>query len=267
MKIVRFESARGTVHTGVLEEDDTTKARLIEGGIAESIIVTDTVMEIERLVVPVAAPNIFALGYNYKKHAEEDAQEYPDIPEVFMKATTSLTGPGMEIILPKAGATEVDYEGELAVIIGKRAKNVKPEEAEDFIFGYSCANDVSARDWQWKKQKMQWIRGKSFDTFCPIGPWIVTKDEISDPGVLRIQTTVNGIIMQNASTSDMIFNVFEIVSNLSQSLTLLPGTVILTGTPGGVGYSRIPAVFLKEKDVVEVSIERVGVLSNTVIAE
>jgi 2-keto-4-pentenoate hydratase/2-oxohepta-3-ene-1,7-dioic acid hydratase in catechol pathway len=165
------------------------------------------------------------------------------------------------------GPEHVDYEAELAVVIGKRAKNISPDAALDYIFGYTCANDVSARDWQFDKQKGQWARGKSFDTFCPLGPWIVTKDEIGDPNDLGIRCLLNGQAVQESRTSEMIFNVQTIISSLSQSMTLLPGTVILTGTPEGVGFTRQPPLFLHDSDVVSVEIEKIGTLTNRVALE
>jgi len=267
MKIVRFCTKKGVILYGVVEGEDAAAARIIEGDIFEDFVVTDHVEIIETLLAPLAPQNIFALGFNYRKHAEEADAQYPEIPEVFMKATTSVTGSGTNIVMPKAGAHEVDYEGELALIIGKEAKNVEPEEADRYILGYSCANDVSARDWQWKKQRTQWVRAKSFDTFCPLGPCIVTKEEIKNPRALGIRTLVNGATMQESNTSHMIFDIYEIVSNLSQSVTLRPGTVILTGTPEGVGFTRTPPVYLSEGDEITVSIEGVGTLINTVIKE
>jgi 2-keto-4-pentenoate hydratase/2-oxohepta-3-ene-1,7-dioic acid hydratase in catechol pathway len=161
----------------------------------------------------------------------------------------------------------VDYEAELAVVIGKQAKNVSPREAMDYIFGYTCANDVSARDWQFDKQKGQWARGKSFDTFCPLGPWIVTRDEIDNPNDLAIRAVLNGRTVQEARTSEMIFNIQTIISTLSRSMTLLPGTVILTGTPEGVGFTRQPPLFLQAGDVINVAIEKIGTLTNRVVKE
>jgi len=211
--------------------------------------------------------NILAMGINYKKHGDETAMSYPDQPILFIKATSSLTGPDSTIILPAAGPDLVDYEAELAVVIGKTAKNIRSDEAMDYIFGYTCANDVSARDWQFDKQKGQWARGKSFDTFCPLGPWIVTKDEVDNPDDLAIRTILNGRVVQESRTSEMIFDIRTIVSNLSRSLTLLTGTVILTGTPEGVGFTRQPPLFLKDGDIINVEIEKIGTLSNRVIKE
>lgn len=153
------------------------------------------------------------------------------------------------------------------MIIGRKAKNIRREEALGYVLGYTCANDVSARDWQIEKQKKQWSRGKSFDTFCPLGPWLVTRDEIPDPNRLAIRAILNGRIMQDSNTSDMIFDVQTLVSDLSQSLTLLPGTAILTGTPGGVGFTRKPPVFLKDEDLITIEIEGIGSLSNRVGTE
>ena len=153
------------------------------------------------------------------------------------------------------------------MIIGRKGKNIEPEDAMDYVFGYTCANDVSARDWQIEKQQGQWFRGKSFDTFCPLGPFVVTKDDIADPNDLTLRTTLNGLTVQNSSTSDMIFNIPSMISFLSRSMTLLPGTVILTGTPEGVGFSRRPPLFLSPGDVVRVEIEKIGVLENPVIME
>jgi 2-keto-4-pentenoate hydratase/2-oxohepta-3-ene-1,7-dioic acid hydratase in catechol pathway len=161
----------------------------------------------------------------------------------------------------------VDYEAELAVVIGKKAKNVMPDEVMDYIMGYTCANDVSARDWQFEMQKGQWARGKSFDTFCPLGPWIVTKEEIEDPNNISIRAILNGQTVQESRTSNMIFNIQEIVSNLSRSMTLLPGTVILTGTPEGVGFTKQPPLFLKTGDIMSIEIEKIGTLTNRVVRE
>ncbi|MCM8818824.1 MAG: fumarylacetoacetate hydrolase family protein, partial [Candidatus Omnitrophica bacterium] len=197
-----------------------------------------------KFLPPCEPPNIIALGLNYKEHAEEGWEKVPEYPVIFLKATTSLTGHLSPIILPKEAPDEVDYECELVIVIGKKCKNISEKDAKNYIFGYTCGNDVSARDCQLKKDK-QWARGKSFDTFCPIGPYIETE---IDPTNLKIKTILNGKIMQESTTSKMIFNPFQIVSYLSRQMTLLPGTIILTGTPSGVGFARKPPVFLKEGD-------------------
>ena len=267
MKIIRFLSGNGKAFYGTPDSSDLHHARIIEGDIFDRFEVTETRISVSKLLPPVPAPNVLALGLNYRSHADEANITYPDIPILFLKATSSLLGSGSPVIIPKAGPDHVDYAAELAVVIGKEAKNVSPQDAWEVIMGYTCGNDISARDWQFEKQKGQWARGKSFDTFCPLGPWLVTKDEIPDPGNLRIRTLLNGVVMQDATTAAMIFDVPAIVSNLSQSITLYPGTVILTGTPEGVGYTRKPPVFLKEGDTVVVSIEKIGDLVNPVVRE
>ncbi len=262
MKFLRFLKD-GKERYGILEKD---KVEVINWKPFETEFETTgeilNLNEIEFLP-PVCPPNIIALGLNYKEHAEEGWEEIPLEPVIFLKATTSLTGHLSPIILPKQAPDEVDYECELVIIIGKKCKNIEEENAKEYIFGYTCGNDVSARDCQLKKDK-QWARGKSFDTFCPIGPYIETE---IDPTNLNIKTILNGKIMQNSNTSKMIFNPYKIVSYLSKQMTLLPGTIILTGTPSGVGYVRKPPVFLKEGDIVEVEIEGIGILKNFVIKE
>lgn len=267
MKIIRFLSAYGRVLWGVPAPDDQDQASIIEGNLFETFTVLSQSAKIKSLLPPLAPSNILALGINYKKHGDETAMSYPEVPILFIKATSSLTGHNHPILLPAAGPDRVDYEAELAVVIGKQAKNVTPQEALEYIFGYTCANDVSARDWQFERQKGQWARGKSFDTFCPLGPWIVTRDEIADPNDLGIRCLVNGRVVQDARTSEMIFDVPTTISNLSRSMTLLPGTVILTGTPEGVGFTRRPPLFLTEGDAVSVEIEKIGTLTNSVVRE
>ena len=267
MKLIRFEAEGGRIFHGAIDAPDAREARLIEGDFPADYCVTSKTRPIKKLLAPILPPNILALGLNYRKHADETGIAYPDIPVVFLKATSSIIGPAEHIVLPAAGSDEVDYEVELAIVIAGTAKNIAAENAKDYILGYTCANDVSARDWQIKKQKKQWARGKSFDTFCPIGPWIVTRDELQNPDNLRVQTKINGELFQDSSTSDMIFNTATIVSHLSRSMTLLPGTLILTGTPEGVGFTRNPPRFLKEGDTVSVIIEGIGELDNPVRKE
>jgi 2-keto-4-pentenoate hydratase/2-oxohepta-3-ene-1,7-dioic acid hydratase in catechol pathway len=267
MKIIRFVSEDRKVFYGEYSPTRPDSAKVIEGDIPGSCRITGTEARIMQWLAPIPAVNILALGINYKKHGDETAMSAPSQPVLFIKATSSLTGHESPILLPAAGASQVDYEAELAVVIGRQAKNISPGETMDYILGYTCANDVSARDWQFDKQKGQWARGKSFDTFCPLGPWIVTKDEIENPDDLGIRCLLNGVTVQEARTSEMIFNVPAIVSNLSRSMTLLPGTVILTGTPAGVGFTRQPPLFLKSGDRVSVEIEKIGTLTNPVGAE
>ena len=219
-----------------------------------------------KLLSPVAAPQkIIAIGLNYADHARESGLEPPKAPVAFVKTPNSIIGPGEEIRYAKDDTAEVDYEAELAVVIGRRARKVSQADALSHVFGYTCCNDVSARDAQFADG--QWVRGKSFDTFCPLGPWIVSADEIPDPQALRIACRVNGETLQDSNTGEMIFGVAEIVSYLSRFITLEPGDVIATGTPFGVGFARTPPVFLLNGDVVEVEIEGIGVLSNPVATE
>lgn len=187
---------------------------------------------------------------------------------LFIKASGTLNNPGDPILIPRR-SSQIDYEAELCVVIGKAAKNVPRERALDYVFGYTCANDVSARDWQRQKELGggQFARGKSFDTFCPLGPWIITRDEIPNPNSLRIRCILNGQTMQDHTTADMIFDVPALIESLSSTLTLRPGAVILTGTPHGVGFARTPPVWLKAGDSVTVELEKIGKLTNPITAE
>ncbi|MDA8125371.1 MAG: fumarylacetoacetate hydrolase family protein [Deltaproteobacteria bacterium] len=267
MKLIRFVSETGEVQLGTYEPDRPGETRLVTGDLFGALSLTDRWVRIGRLLPPVAPPNILCVGLNYRGHAEETKLRLPDVPVLFLKATTAAIAAGDAILLPSAGPDQVDYEAELAVVIGRRAKNISPEEALAYVLGYTCANDVSARDWQIQKQQKQWARGKSFDTFCPLGPCLVTKDEVVDPDRLRLRSILNGQVMQDDNTSDMIFNIRTLISGLSRSITLLPGTVILTGTPEGVGFTRQPPVFLREGDVIEIEIEGIGSLANPVRKE
>jgi len=218
------------------------------------------------LLPPIPKPGkIICLGLNYIDHAEEQGVKPPAEPIIFFKPRTSLTGPYDDIVYPKI-VKQLDYEGELVVIIGKRGKNIREEDAMEYVFGYTVMNDVSARDIQFGDK--QWTRGKSFDTFAPCGPWIVTKDEIPDPHQLRILTKVNNELRQNSSTANMVFKIPRIVSSMSMVMTLEPGDMISTGTPAGVGYFMKPEPkLLMVGDVVEVSIENIGTIRNRIVAE
>lgn len=204
---------------------------------------------------------IIALGLNYLDHATESKGTIPKVPLIFAKFPNSLLGHKESIAWRREITKKVDFEAELAVIVGKKAYRCEEKDALDCVFGYSCANDVSARDLQFGDG--QWVRGKSLDTFCPLGPWIVTRDEIPDPHRLGIKTTVNGTIMQESSTSMMIFRIPQVIHFLSMHLTLMPGDVILTGTPHGVGTFREPSIYLKDADEVVIEIEGIGRLVNT----
>jgi len=214
------------------------------------------------LYPPVVQPGkIVCLGLNYAGHAREQGRESPDHPIIFAKATTALSGPYDEIVI-RPGVEDVDAEAELAVIIGREGTMIAEIEARDYIAGFTAFNDVSARRIQ--KGDRQWFRGKSFDTFAPCGPCLVTPDEIGDHAGLRIVQRLNGDIMQDSTTADMVFGVETIISFVSSAMTLMPGDIIATGTPAGVGLYRDPQVFLKEGDVVEIEIERIGLLRNVV---
>ena len=224
---------------------------------------------IGRLLAPLIPPVIMGIGLNYRAHAAEQGKEPPERPMMFMKNPAAISGPGDDIIVPGVcqDREQVDFECELGVVIGRSCRDVSLANALDYVLGYTAANDVSARWWQKHAGGGQFNRGKSFDTFCPIGPCIVTGDELGDPGRLRVQTRVNGATMQDSNTSDLIFPVAELIAFLSQGTTLLAGTLILTGTPGGVGFARTPPVFLRDGDVVEVEVEKIGTLRNAVVFE
>lgn len=214
-----------------------------------------------RLLSPVKYPGkIVGLGLNFVDHAREQGKEPPNRLLIFLKPRTALAGPFDTIKVPNF-VTKLDYEGELAFVIGRRGKHIPRSEAFDYILGYTVMNDVSARDIQFADK--QWTRGKGFDGFAPLGPWIVTKDEVPDPGRLQIRTWVNGELRQNGNTSNMVFDVPAIVSEISQAMTLEPGDVIATGTPAGVGIFMKPEPkLLKHGDVVEIEVEKVGKIRN-----
>jgi 2-keto-4-pentenoate hydratase/2-oxohepta-3-ene-1,7-dioic acid hydratase in catechol pathway len=266
MKILRFTNETGKTRFGAVHADGG--ATLIEGNIYGEFRDSGRRVEVEKLLAPIDPVAILCIGLNYRRHAEEGKQPIPEHPVLFMKSTSSVQNPGDAIVLPRRLRSDaVDYECELAVVIGKACKNVDRSRALDYVLGYTCANDVSARDWQMKKGGGQWCRGKTFDTFCPLGPVLVAKDEIANPNALSIKTILNGEVMQDWNTNDMIFDVPTLIEFLSGSTTLLPGTVILTGTPHGVGGARNPPVFLKPGDAITVEIEAIGALSNRVVAE
>jgi len=216
-----------------------------------------------KLLAPVASPpKIICLGLNYRDHAAEQNAPLPKEPIIFLKPRTAVVGPDEPIVKP-AFVKELDYEAELAIIIGRRGKDIEVQAAKDYIFGYTCFNDVSARDIQFRDK--QWTRGKSFDTFAPMGPGVTTTDQIGDPTCLRIRTWVNGELRQDSSTRNMVFNVYQVVHELSRVMTLEPCDVIATGTPAGVGFALKPKPqFLSPGDLVEIEIENIGRLRNKV---
>jgi 2-keto-4-pentenoate hydratase/2-oxohepta-3-ene-1,7-dioic acid hydratase in catechol pathway len=226
------------------------------------------------VLAPIPEPrrNILCIGMNYRKHAAESLRAkgkqpvvMPEVPVFFTKATTAVTGPYADIPYDASISTQIDWEVELAVVIGKRGKNIARAEAMDYVFGYTILNDVSARDIQ-NSHGGQFFKGKSLDGACPMGPFIVTKDEIPDPHALKLQCRVNGSVKQDWHTGDMIFDIPATIEWLSRGMTLLPGDVIATGTPHGVGFARTPPEFLKPGDVVECEIGGIGMLRNTIVA-
>ncbi|MFO0949392.1 MAG: fumarylacetoacetate hydrolase family protein [Planctomycetota bacterium] len=215
-----------------------------------------------RLHAPIPNPNkVLCIGLNYRDHAEETGAQIPRDPVVFNKFTTTVIGPDDPIAIPSV-SSEVDYEAELVIVIGKKGRNIPVGKAMEYVAGYTVGHDVSARDWQTKKDGKQWLLGKSFDTFAPMGPAMVTADEVSDPHNLGIRFRLNGKTMQDSNTRQMIFKTPELIAYISQVCTLLPGDVIFTGTPPGVGMARKPPVYLKPGDVCEVEIDGLGVLNN-----
>ena len=283
MRLVSCQSAAGEVlavvdgdvwlaATEVLPGGPATMADLIARGTAgldslrdaigsAAIAVRGRALRQADLLAPLPRPGkIVAIGRNYREHAAEEGVEPPPAPLVFAKWPSSVVGPGAEIRWDPRLTDQVDYEAELAVVIGTRARRVAPADALAHVFGYTCLNDVSARDIQFGDG--QWVRGKSLDTFCPMGPVLVTADEIGDPQDLAISCTVGDERVQDARTSAMYFGIAEIISYCSHSFTLEPGDVIATGTPGGVGVFRNPPRFLQDGDRVVVEIERIGRLEN-----
>ncbi|MBA3707879.1 MAG: fumarylacetoacetate hydrolase family protein [Planctomycetes bacterium] len=260
MRFARFQSKDGSIRHGIVEGDaiaviagDLLGSRQRTG---EGVRLSDV-----RLLAPIIPPNLIAIGRNYLAHAQEGNDDAPKAPIVFIKTTSAITDPGAAILVPAMAPNEVDYEAELAVVIAKTARDVSEAQALDHVLGYTCANDVSARDCQ--RNDAQWARGKCFDGFAPLGPWIETE---LDPTTARVRLILNGETMQDASSALMIFSVRHLISYLSRCMTLLPGTVILTGTPAGCGFARKPPVWLKPGDRVSVAIDGIGELTNTVAA-
>ncbi|MGE0756431.1 MAG: fumarylacetoacetate hydrolase family protein [Pirellulaceae bacterium] len=266
MNIVRFHDAAGRMHYG--HRHAQGHVTRLDGDIFSSPRDTGEVVQVTKLLAPVEARDIFCIGLNYRKHAAEGNQPIPEYPVVFMKNLGAIQNPGDPILLPRHLRSDaVDYECELAVVIGRPCQNVPRDRALDYVLGYTCANDVSARDWQLKRGGSQWCRGKTFATFCPLGPCLVTRDQIPNPNSLAIKTVLNGQVMQDWNTNDMIFDVPTLIEFLSGSTLLLPGTVILTGTPHGVGAARKPPVYLQPGDTITIEIDGIGALTNPVREE
>ncbi|MEM9895699.1 MAG: fumarylacetoacetate hydrolase family protein [Bacteroidota bacterium] len=278
MKLLRFGEA-GQEKPGLLIDnqrydvshliDDYTERFFSEGGLEKlqafhpdaSKAVGDEI----RLGAPVSRPGkIICIGLNYRKHAEESGMEVPKEPVVFFKATSSITGPNDEVVIPK-NSQKTDWEVELGVVIGKRANYVSKEEAMEYVAGYILHNDVSEREFQLERGG-QWVKGKSCDTFAPLGPYLTTKEEIKDPHNLNLWLSVNGKKLQDGNTNDFIFDIPTVISYLSQFMSLMPGDIISTGTPEGVGFGLKPQVYLKPGDIVELGIEGLGTAKQMVIA-
>jgi acylpyruvate hydrolase len=285
MRFVSYESD-GQAHVGALDGDtvielnavapelprtlkEVIAARLpvdLSGRVASAPSTARRRLSDVKLLIPIPDPGkIVCVGLNYHDHAEETGQKAPDYPPLFMRCTTSLVAAGEPIIVPRA-SEQLDYEAELTIVIGKRCRHVSQAEALDYVFGYTCFNEGSVRDYQ--RKSTQWTGAKNFDRTGPVGPWITTADEVP-PGAdgVRVRTLLNGKVMQDASTSSMIFKVAQLVSTISEVMTLEPGDLIPTGTPAGVGMGRKPPVWLKPGDTVTIDIEHVGVLTNPVAAE
>ncbi|QJD82901.1 fumarylacetoacetate hydrolase family protein [Cohnella herbarum] len=277
MKLLQFyhlqDEAR-KLQVGLLKGDSTVVALSTAGTVRDVIRESDIYslqegasyrLDEVKLLSPLTDPEkIICIGLNYHDHVIESNMQVPKVPVLFPKYNNCLTGHDDEVVIP-AEVSQCDYEVELAVVIGKTAKRVPLESAMDYVFGYTVLNDVSARDIQLNEP--QWTRGKAIDGFAPMGPWIVTADEIENPGNLSISLKLNGETMQNSNTKELIFNIPYLVSFLSNTITLQPGDIISTGTPPGVGMGRKPQVWLKPGDVVEATIEGIGTLRNTFVAD
>ena len=279
MKLVSFSAGDGKVRPGVLIEKDGLVVDLSTAGHADALaVITAGITSVDKiserpgynlggvkLHAPISnPPRIFAIGLNYKDHAAESKMELPKFPVVFFKLTPSIVGPGDAVVLPK-NSTQPDYEAEFAVVIGKGGFRISANDWKEHVYGYTIVNDVSARDIQLSTS--QWTLGKSFPTFCPIGPAIVTADEIADPHVLKISLSIDGEVLQNSNTRELIFNVPQLIEYISSITPLLPGDVISTGTPAGVGLGRTPKRWLKPGETMTVSVDGLGSLVNPVVAE
>ncbi|MGB6746147.1 MAG: fumarylacetoacetate hydrolase family protein [Terracidiphilus sp.] len=279
MKLVSFSTADGKVRPGALLEEGNLVVDLTAAGYADALAVIGAgVAAIDkpgaypgyklsevRLHAPLAnPPRVFAIGLNYRDHAAESKMALPKVPVVFFKMTTAIVGPGEDIVLP-SNSTQPDYEAELAFVIGKGGYRIPGSAWREHVYGFTIVNDVSARDVQLATS--QWSLGKSFPSFCPMGPAIVTTDEIADPHELAIGLSINGEVLQNSNTRELVFRVPDLIEYISSVTQLLPGDVVSTGTPGGVGMGRTPQRWLKPGDNVTVTIEGLGSLTNPVVAE
>jgi len=279
MKLVTFVRPGGLPEPGIAQNDQVTPLSgagfadvisIVAGGaeaLARAAAVTAPRIPLSsvKLMAPIPRPpKIICVGLNYRDHAIESNMQIPTVPTIFCKFATSVIGPGDTIVLPKA-STQPDYEAEFAVVIGKGGRHIAADKWRDHVFGYLNLNDVSARDFQ--LATTQWVIGKTFDTFCPMGPYLVTADEVADPHALDISLTLNGEVLQNSNTKNLIFQIPELIRHLSSVFTLEPGDIISTGTPAGVGFARKPPVYLKKGDTVVVKVQGLGELSNPVTVE
>jgi 2-keto-4-pentenoate hydratase/2-oxohepta-3-ene-1,7-dioic acid hydratase in catechol pathway len=210
-------------------------------------------------------PEFLAVGLNYRSHAAETGQPLPTVPVLFNKQSSCVAGPAADVHIPRAAPEFVDYEGELGFVIGRRCRHVSRERAGEVIAGFLVVNDVSVRDWQMASPT--WTMGKSFDTHGPIGPWLVTPDEVGDPHDLSLRTWVNGELRQHAGTDDLVFDCYDLITHLSTAFTLNPGTIVSTGTPSGVGFARTPPALLVSGDVVRIEIDQIGAIENRLVPE
>lgn len=278
MKLVSFSTAGGAVRPGALLEEAGLVVDLSTAGYADTLeviaaglskvdnlsVTTHKVNQV-RLHAPLAnPPRVFAIGLNYRDHAIESGMAIPTTPVVFFKLTPSIIGPGEAIVLPK-NSTEPDYEAEFAFVIGKGGYRIPASAWREHVYGYTIVNDVSARDVQFATS--QWTLSKSFPTFCPVGPAIVTADEIADPHALKIGLTIDGEVLQNSNTRELVFKIPELIEYISSITPLLPGDIVSTGTPPGVGLGRTPKRWLQPGETVTVTVEGLGALTNPVVAE
>jgi 2-keto-4-pentenoate hydratase/2-oxohepta-3-ene-1,7-dioic acid hydratase in catechol pathway len=274
VRIGRFETNNDTARFGMFREDRVYDLGEV-ADIAAAIDVDEPAvldgrshdLADVRVLAPVTRPSkVLCVGINYVPHMEESGFERPAEPVIFSKLPSTLVGPNDAIILPKAAPRRVDYEAELVIVIGRGGHDIARDSALEHVAGFTVGNDVSARDWQLKKPGGQWLLGKSFDTFLPLGPWIVTPDEFGDPTQRHVRCRVNGELLQDDVLANLIFDFADVISYISKVATLVPGDLIMTGTPGGVGQSRTPARWLQDGDIVETEIDGIGTLRNPVRA-
>jgi 2-keto-4-pentenoate hydratase/2-oxohepta-3-ene-1,7-dioic acid hydratase in catechol pathway len=289
MKLTTLQADRGAIPVAVDDDDETPRYidltgvdAVLPNGVAAILAAEEGLVRAAtafhegrsqgryvegRPLAPIPSPGkVLCIGLNYRDHAVETGAAIPTEPVVFSKFASAIVGPDDEIVLPEV-ATQVDYEAELVAVVGRRGRRIAAEDAFEYVAGYMCGNDVSARDWQKGRPGGQWLLGKTPDTFAPTGPYLVTADEIADPHELAIALRRNGETLQDGNTREFIFGIDRVIAHISQLVTLEPGDLIFTGTPPGVGVARKPPIFLVEGDVVEVEIAGLGILRNRVVAE